>query len=235
MSLFQGLGPEFASALAKAVEPVHFSAHQVCLREGDRSDYLFVILSGAVRVLPRGTEASKNAAIDLGSGACVGEVGFLTCDKRSATVSTLNESCLSETFAPGVRRSHPALPARDRGSYEPIVLGASKIHLSSALRRSELFGSVDAQVLKDLEAAARIGGSSEWRDSVSPWRTGRCDVSDYCRKIACGPPQNENSEGKEKEKEKVLAELHPGDTFGEMAVLTGDPRSASVYAFRDTS
>jgi lysophospholipid hydrolase len=232
VSLFQGLGLEFVSALAKAVEPVHFPAHQVCLREGDRSDYLFVVLSGAVRVLPRGTEASKNATVDLGSGACIGEVGFLTCDKRSATVSTLDETCLLKLSRQAFDGLTQQFPHETAEVTNRIVLGARKIHLSSALRRSELFGSVDPQVLKDLEAELELVNLAS---SETLFRRGEPGDAMYliiAGRLRVALPQNENSEGNEKE--KILAELHPGDTLGEMAVLTGEPRSASVYAFRDT-
>ena len=37
------------------------------------------------------------------------------------------------------------------------------------------------------------------------------------------------------EEEEDLARLRPGDYFGEMAVLTGEPRSASVVALGDVT
>ncbi|MGD0211969.1 MAG: cyclic nucleotide-binding domain-containing protein [Terriglobales bacterium] len=237
VSLFQGLGQEFLSAIATAVEPVHFSAHQICLQEGDRSDCLFVILSGAVRVMPRGAEASKNAAVDLPSGASIGEVGFLTCDKRSATVTTLDETCLLKLTRPAFDALTLQFPRETAEVTNRIVLGARKIHLSSALRRSELFGSVDAHVLHDLEAELDLinlaSGETLFRrgepgDAMYLIIAGRLRVS--------VPLPNNTNEGiaNRDAHEKILAELHPGDTLGEMAVLTGEPRSASVYAFRDT-
>ena len=232
--LFQGLGMEFVSTLAKAVEPVHLPAHQVCLREGDRSDCLFVILSGAVRVLPRGTEASKNGAIDLESGTSIGEVGFLTCDKRSATVTTLNETCLLKLSRQAFDALTQQFPRETAEVTNRIVLGARKIHLSSALRRSELFGSVDAQVLKDLEAELELANLASGEILFRRGETGDAMYLIIAGRLRVALLQNENSDGREKEKEKVLAELHPGDTLGEMAVLTGEPRSATVYAFRDT-
>lgn len=235
VSLFQGLGPEFLSALATAVEPVHFSAHQICLREGDRSDCLFVILSGAVRVMPRGAEASKNAAIDLPSGACIGEVGFLTCDKRSATVTTLDETCLLKLARHAFDALTQQFPHETAEVTNRIVLGARKIHLSSALRRSELFGSVDAEVLHDLEADLDLINLAS---GETLFRRGEAGDAMYLiiagrLRVAVPLPNNTDNEDGDAQ-EKVLAELHPGDTLGEMAVLTGEPRSASVYAFRDT-
>jgi lysophospholipid hydrolase len=237
VSLFQGLGQEFLSAIATAVEPVHFSAHQICLQEGDRSDCLFVILSGAVRVMPRGAEASKNATIDLSRGTSIGEVGFLTCDKRSATVTTLDETCLLKLTRPAFDALILQFPRETAEVTNRIVLGARKIHLSSALRRSELFGSVDAHVLHDLEAELDLinlaSGETLFRrgepgDAMYLIIAGRLRVS--------VPLPNNTNEGiaNRDAHEKILAELHPGDTLGEMAVLTGEPRSASVYAFRDT-
>lgn len=225
--LFHGLLPEFISALAKAVEPVHFPAHQVCLQEGDRSDCLFVVRSGAVRVMPRGTEARKNAAVDLGPGTSIGEVGFLTCDKRSATVTTLEESCLLKLSRDAFDALTLQFPRETAEVTNRIVLGARKIHLSSALRRSELFGSVDADVLRDLESELELVSLASGQFLFH-----RGEPGDAMYLIIAGRLRVSLENGEASE--KVLAELRPGDTLGEMAVLTSEPRSASVYAFRDT-
>ncbi len=193
--LFQGLGMEFVSTLAKAVEPVHLPAHQVCLREGDRSDCLFVILSGAVRVLPRGTEASKNGAIDLESGTSIGEVGFLTCDKRSATVTTLNETCLLKLSRQAFDALTQQFPRETAEVTNRIVLGARKIHLSSALRRSELFGSVDAQVLKDLEAELELANLASGEILFRRGETGDAMYLIIAGRLRVALLQYENSDG----------------------------------------
>ncbi len=224
--LFRGLQREFIGAVAKVTESVNFSAQQICLQEGARSDCLFVVFSGAVRVIPRGTEASKNAAVDLGHGACIGEVGFLTGDKRSATVTTLEESCLVRLSREAFDALTQQFPHETAEVTNRIVLGARKVHLSSALRRSELFGAVDPEVLKDLEAELELVNLASGQILFR-----RGEQGDAMYLIIAGRLRVvlESSDT-----EKVLAELHPGDTFGEMAVLTSEPRSATVYAFRDT-
>ena len=149
-------------------------------------------------------------------------------------MSTLNESCLLKLSRQAFDALIEHFPRETAEVTNRIVLGARKIHLSSALRRSELFGSVDAQVLKDLEAELELVDLASGETLFRRGEPGDAMYLIIAGRLRVALPQNENSEGKEKEKEKVLAELHPGDTFGEMAVLTGDPRSASVYAFRDT-
>lgn len=225
--LFQGLREQFLHALARAAEPVLFAAYQVCLQEEDSSDCLYVVLSGEVRVKPRDTGGGKNATIDLGRGSCIGEVGFLTGDKRSATVSTLQDSCLLKLTRDSFDVLTQQFPEETAQVTDRIVLGARKTHLSSALRRSELFGMVDAEVLKDLEAELELMSLTSGEILFR-----RGEPGDAMYLIIAGRLRValEGRDGGE----KVLAELEPGDTLGEMAVLTGDPRSATIYAFRDT-
>lgn len=81
--------PLFASLSADALLPVAALCHQVDLARnqvlfeaGEVGDALFVIVSGAVRVM-RGDQLIAR----LGQGECVGEMGALDLEPRSATVA----------------------------------------------------------------------------------------------------------------------------------------------------
>jgi CRP-like cAMP-binding protein len=80
--------PLFASLSADALLPVAAICHQIDLvaeqvlfEVGEVGDALFVVVSGAVRVM-RGSKLVAH----LGSGECVGEMGALDLEPRSATV-----------------------------------------------------------------------------------------------------------------------------------------------------
>ncbi|HTE55255.1 MAG TPA: cyclic nucleotide-binding domain-containing protein [Kofleriaceae bacterium] len=81
--------PLFASLSADALLPVAALCHQVDLvrnqvlfEAGEVGDALFVVVSGSVRVM-RGNQLVAR----LDAGECVGEMGALDLEPRSATVA----------------------------------------------------------------------------------------------------------------------------------------------------
>ncbi|MBM2811072.1 MAG: hypothetical protein HW416_1831 [Chloroflexi bacterium] len=90
--------PMFASLDRGLLERLHergqeqsFRPGQLIIHQGDRSDYLFVVLYGRVRV----TEAAEEHRItdlllgEIGPGEMFGELGVLTAKPRSATVTAI--------------------------------------------------------------------------------------------------------------------------------------------------
>jgi CRP/FNR family transcriptional regulator, cyclic AMP receptor protein len=80
--------PLFASLSAEALLPVAALCQQVDLvigqilfEAGEVGDALFVVVSGSVRVMRGNQQVAR-----LGPGECVGEMGALDLEPRSATV-----------------------------------------------------------------------------------------------------------------------------------------------------
>jgi len=110
----------------------------------------------------------------------------------------------------------PALPGGD-------LLEATR----AALRQNDKLRDIDPKLLADLESELEpitltsgdvLMRAGELTDAVYIIITGRLRVVS----------------GLFTDDERVHAELGPGETIGEMALITGEPRSADVYAIRDT-
>src|SRR5262249_39158674 len=67
----------------------HFEAGEVVFREGDRGDWLYVILDGEVEVLKSIPEGGETRLTQLGPGECFGEIALVSDRPRSATVRSL--------------------------------------------------------------------------------------------------------------------------------------------------
>ncbi|MFK8024065.1 MAG: SLC26A/SulP transporter family protein [Ilumatobacter sp.] len=65
----------------------HLEAGQVLMREGDPSDVLAVVMDGEVRVTRIDRDGAEIRLRTLRAGAILGEIGFLTGEPRSATVT----------------------------------------------------------------------------------------------------------------------------------------------------
>jgi CRP-like cAMP-binding protein len=91
ISLFQGLQPADLGELATRAEQRSLGAEETFIREGERSDSLFVILRGRVKVYLTGPDGKKLVVDIRSAGQYVGEM-MLDDKPRSASVRTL-EPC----------------------------------------------------------------------------------------------------------------------------------------------
>ncbi|MBI2158768.1 MAG: cyclic nucleotide-binding domain-containing protein, partial [Candidatus Rokubacteria bacterium] len=67
----------------------HFEADEVIFREGDRGDWLYVVLDGEVEVV-RGVPGQGEVTLRrLGAGECFGEIALISDRPRSATVRSV--------------------------------------------------------------------------------------------------------------------------------------------------
>jgi CRP/FNR family cyclic AMP-dependent transcriptional regulator len=109
VSLFAGLSQEAIGALADAAIARTFPKNAILVTEGDRSDSLYVILSGRVKVFVS-DEQGKDLVLNIqGPGEYFGELA-LDEGPRSASVVTLEPSKLAVIPNDVMRRflaSHP--------------------------------------------------------------------------------------------------------------------------------
>ena len=88
--LFTGLQPTQAVTLLKVCERRSLAAGETLCRFGDRSDKMYILLSGELSVQSEdGTQIAKIAPV-----APVGEMGIFTDEPRSATVVATSASTL---------------------------------------------------------------------------------------------------------------------------------------------
>ena len=92
LPLFEGLAAEQLEDLARMVRPFRLEPHQVLFRQGDESDGLYVIRSGAVEVSARVPGDAALTLLRVGAGELLGEVALLDRGLRSATATAVAET-----------------------------------------------------------------------------------------------------------------------------------------------
>ena len=87
MPLFSRLQERELLRIMQVVEVIAFEPGEVIVKEGDRGDELFIVLSGTVRVA-RG----ESTLLEIGAGEAFGEMALIRSMPRSATVTAVEPS-----------------------------------------------------------------------------------------------------------------------------------------------
>jgi CRP/FNR family transcriptional regulator, cyclic AMP receptor protein len=86
--------PDLEALTAEAVNK-SFPKNTVIINEGEKSDSLYVILSGRVKVMMSGPDGREIILTMLGAGEFFGELSLFDSQPRSATVATMEPSQFS--------------------------------------------------------------------------------------------------------------------------------------------
>ncbi len=216
--LFSDLDPDAFRKVLERMVPRHLSIGEVLFRQGDPGDSIFVITSGAVKVVREGMTLAE-----LGEGQFFGEAAFFSRQPRNADVVAVTPVELLE-----IRRSDmEALMERYPGVAEALHRFYRQRVLDGILAASPVFRSLPEGERKALAERFRLVRVAEGQVVV---REGETDRSLYLIKqgrfeVSAVPPGGDEP--------VVLAELGPGELFGEVAIVGEVPRTATVRALED--
>lgn len=201
-------------------------AERVCLRPGDRlfgrgqeGDALYVVLSGELE------REAPEPGPPLREGDIFGVLEVLSGERRVSTVSASGEVELLRVTSSSLDR----LLAERPDMTEKLVQVAERQLLRREIVRliPEVFGSLDADTLVEmgrvfqwtrLGRGERLFAQGDPGDALYVLISGRLQAS---VQVAGGG-------------HRVVAEMVPGEIVGEMSLLSGEPRSATVVALRDS-
>lgn len=168
LPLFAGAAEDELERLVAQAFPRRLTRGQVLFVEGERSEHLFVVDRGRVKVLvasPRGDELVLSV---LGPGHCLGELSVLDGADRSATAVALEDVALWVVPADAVRallRRSPAVTlavAEELAQRVRRLTGAAAdlVFLDLPRRLAKLLSTEDGREVSDLsqsELAAQLG------------------------------------------------------------------------------
>ncbi len=89
--LFVAASPEELTTLAAAAFPRRLAKGQVLFVEGERSDHLYVVASGRLKIVVGSQHGDELLLAVLSVGESVGELGMLDGRPRSATAEALDQ------------------------------------------------------------------------------------------------------------------------------------------------
>lgn len=225
--LFAGVAEPVVRALMPQLEPVAYAAGEQVLAEGEPGDCLYLVRAGRLRAVARGPDGVEALLNEVEVGESIGEIAVLTGEPRTASVYAAAPSellRLSRAQIAQIGRRHPeAADAITRA----IIARLERSQLNLALLQSRLFAGLPEPILQELRAALELrllrGGETlvrqgEASDALYVLINGRLRV---VREQAGGGAAS-------------LFDLQRGQSVGELGMLTGDARTATVVAVRDS-
>lgn len=219
--ILSSLNAEQLVGLVQALKLRTFDLGEVLVSEGEPGDSFFMIGRGRVLVSTTNYAGQKIYVTSLSDGDCFGEHGFFTGEPRTASVEALEEVMVLEVSKEVLNRlvvEFPTVRESLRRFYKERIA-------ESLLAKSPLFGQLSTSLRKmfaerftfeTYEPADLIIREGDQSDAFYAIKAGRVLVY-------TGP----------EETAITLAELGPGDIFGEVAALEGTVRTASVRAMSD--
>jgi len=94
--LFSGLAHEELSKLFGLVRPRDVSAGEIFILQDTEGDSFFIILEGKTEVFREDDRGDKSSLETVGAGGCLGEMGYFSDGRRSASVRALEDTKLLE-------------------------------------------------------------------------------------------------------------------------------------------
>lgn len=213
--LFSDLDPESFRQLLDRLVPRSLSGGEALFRQGDPGDSIFIVASGSVRV----ARGEKTLA-ELNEGEFFGEAAFFSREPRNADVVAAGAAEVLE-----IRRGDlEALMAKYPGVGEALGTFYRRRVLDGVLAASSLFGALPEAERKNLADRFLVLRVAAGESVV---REGERDRALFLIKqgrvrVSTTPPGGQGH--------VELAELGPGDFFGEVSVLSTAPRTATVTA-----
>jgi CRP-like cAMP-binding protein len=227
MPLFATLSEDVLWAVSERLLLRHVPAGELVFAEGAPGDALYLIDSGRIEILSDKQSGSVVLA-RMGADEFFGEMALLTGKPRSSSARTASHSNLWVLY----RSDFDDLVNR----YPSISLALSKVlserlaemdrrFTESHLRGLKLLAGLSPSQLEDVSGRLK---PVRYRQGETIIREGDPGQDMYF--IESGRVRVVRGTGPQA---LLLAELGAGDLFGEMALLTGSPRSATVTALSE--
>ncbi len=225
LELFAGLAPDALGALASVATLRELAADATLVRQGAEGGATFVLLAGRLVAVFTDSSGDEHTLSEMAAGAIVGEIPSLAGGTRTATVRATEPSTVAVVDADAFARileASPDLAAR-------VSEGASR-----RLRQVQLVSHL-TRLFPDIEAAAlqALGRVVEWVSLPAGEVLFRQDEAGDCAYLVVSGRVRvalADAGGGE----RVIGEISSGELVGEQAILLDTPRSATVYAGRDT-
>jgi ATP-binding cassette subfamily B protein len=215
--IFQVLSPQEKEEVFASFQPISYQMGDTIVQSGERGDSFYLILTGKVRMVGKDQDGKEFNFGLMEAGTHFGLEALL---KEEVQAHTLRASAklellrLSRTAFMPIIDAHPELRVYllEQLADDAMRIFLKRTTLLAPLNHQELRSLLDHMVMKEYAPGQAIVSEGEVGDAFYILRSGTASVL------------------KESEGGRKLNTVKAGEFFGELALLTGDPRKASVVA-----
>ncbi len=223
LGLFDGLDDSQRTSILEATEILRLSEGETLFGQGAESDSVYCVEDGVLAVFVVSEHGEETGIGAIGAGEPVGELQILTGGSRTATVRAASAVRLSSL--PRKLFLDPEHARLARNIERLIRSRLRHYRLNSVLPK--LFGLLESEAIEEIEQRG------EWLHLTRGeflCRAGETDQQLYIlvsgRLVAATATKDAG--------QRVIGEIAAGESVGEMALFTGEKRSADVIAIRDS-
>ncbi|NOU91927.1 cyclic nucleotide-binding domain-containing protein [Paenibacillus sp. LMG 31456] len=215
--IFQVLSPQEKEELFASFERLSFHMGDTIIEAGERGESFHIILAGKVRIIGKDEDGKEINFGLMEAGSHFGQEALLNEQFQEHTLrasAKLELLRLSRTMFMQMIDAHPELRVYllEQLADDAMRKFLKRTALFAPLHHQELRSLLDIMVMKEYAPGEAIVNEGETGDAFYILRTGTASVL------------------KESEGNRKLNIVKAGGFFGELALLTGDPRKASVVA-----
>jgi CRP-like cAMP-binding protein len=225
--LFANLNSTNLNNVPQLLERINYTTGDIVIAEGGAGDSLYIVYAGQLDIVSHNTEGEKIHLSKATAGETIGEIALLTGGRRTASVYATETTELLRLIRVDFDKLKQQSSETAKQVSQNIIEKQYRVLLDMTLHISKLLQKLDESVIQDLLSLLEITllpstdilvREGEESDSLYIVINGRLRIAKY------------NEDGTE----TVLLELGRGETVGEAGLITGESRSATVYAVRDT-
>ncbi len=212
---------EFSSYLETVILP----SGNILFHQGDLGDSMYVITRGCLVVIITGPDGKEQRIDVLDPGASVGEVALFTGQPRSAMVKGIVDTELIRLSKAGYDRFSEKYPMMIKQLADQMLPRIQRTQLALAFH--DLVGPIEAQTLHELQRKVT------WHHFIAGdvlIRQG--EIGDTMYLVVNGRLRMETKNNGQVARN--MGEIGSGECVGEYALVSNQPRSATVIALRDS-
>lgn len=189
------------------------AAGQIVFHQNDYSESLYAVLDGGLEVVSKADHGPEKSVAKMSRGEFFGEMSLISGRRRAATVQVVHDALLWEIGRKAMLKFLHTTPRARELVDRSFLIHAFQTYVFPNLDYAALSIMADRAAVLKFERGEAILREGDEGDSFFFLRSGMVKVVKS-----------------RKGGEMVLAYLAAGQYFGEMALLTGEPRIASVVA-----
>jgi len=210
--LLNRLDEEQLGNVLNAMEERQVNAGEVVIQQGDDGDNFYVIDSGNFDIYIDSESGPQKVGSYDGNGF-FGELALMYNMPRAATIKAVTDGVLWSLDRKTFRQIIVKANANKRKQFEEFLKSLSVLENINDHERSKIADVMESQKFQEGDVIIHQGDVIDSASFVYFLINGTCSIS-----------VNQNGT------DKIVKEIGPGACFGEVALLTKEPRNATVTA-----